>query len=150
MLSILDATIIATSLHDISEDFDSPPTLNWVALAYTLSYMAFSVVFSRASDISGRGPALCVANVLFLASSVLCGFAQTFTQLLVFRAFQGVGGSGLYSLTMIILPELSPPQCVQYVSSLIGVVIVVASAIGPTVGGILCRYAGWRWVFWIK
>ena len=57
---------------------------------------------------------------------------------------------GLYSLTMVILPEVCPDHLLEYMAGLAGVSIVVACIVGPIVGGILTQYASWRWIFWIK
>jgi MFS family permease len=57
---------------------------------------------------------------------------------------------GLYSLSMIILPELCPEHLRQYIGSIIGLVLAGSGALGPVLGGILTHYATWRWVFWIK
>jgi len=60
------------------------------------------------------------------------------------------GKLGLYSLSMIILPEVAPLKYQGVVSSLIGVVLAAAGVLGPLIGGVLTQYASWRWVFWIK
>lgn len=57
---------------------------------------------------------------------------------------------GLYSVGMIIFPELSPPKMRQYIAGLVGLVIAVAGVLGPVLGGVLTHYVSWRWVFWIK
>jgi len=57
---------------------------------------------------------------------------------------------GLYSLTMIILPEVAPLNYQGVVSSLIGIVLAASGVLGPLIGGVLTQYASWRWVFWIK
>lgn len=57
---------------------------------------------------------------------------------------------GLYSITMIIFPEVAPKHLLQYMSSLVGMVIASAGVLGPVLGGILTHYASWRWIFWIK
>lgn len=57
---------------------------------------------------------------------------------------------GLYSLSMVILPELCPTHQKQYIGSVVGLVITVSGVLGPVLGGILTQYASWRWVFWVK
>lgn len=70
--------------------------------------------------------------------------------LVAFRAFQGVGGSGLYSLTMVVLPEIVSKERKKFIGGLAGLVVAVAGVLGPVVGGVITRFATWRWVFWIK
>lgn len=146
----MDSSIVATSLFAIGVEFEEMDTVNWVALAYTLCYLGFAVLFTRISDIVGRRKAFASAYVIFFAFSIGCGFAQTMNQLIACRAFQGIGGSGLYSITMIILIETTPAKTKQFLASIIGIVIAVGGVLGPVLGGILTHYTTWRWVFWIK
>lgn len=98
----------------------------------------------------GRRWAVVSAFSVFLIFSLACGFAQTLDQLIVFRAFQGVGGSGLYALTLILSLEISTPKTLPVISGLVGATIAVAGILGPILGGVLTERASWRWIFWIK
>lgn len=149
-LAMIDTSIVATSLYIIGIEFNDLDNVNWIALAYTLAYMGCAVVFSRISDIVGRRNAFVAAYVLFFAFSLACGWARNMSQMIAFRAVQGVGGSGLYSLTMIMLPEMSPEHLTQHIGAMVGLVVAVSGVLGPVLGGVLTRYASWRWVFWIK
>ncbi|KAJ4014295.1 hypothetical protein NW752_007054 [Fusarium irregulare] len=134
----------------IGVDFQVLQDVNWVALAYTLAYLGCAIVFARISDIVGRRDAFIAAYIIFFVFSLACGFAQTLNQLIAFRALQGVGGSGLYALTMIMMPELSPDNLKQHMAAMVGLVITVSGVLGPVLGGILTHYSSWRWVFWIN
>lgn len=168
-LTLVDTSIVATSLYTIGIEFEAAETVNWVALAYTLAYLSCAVTFARLSDVVGRRNTFLAAQVMFVAFSLACGVSQNMPQLIAFRALQGIGGSGkengtlnraivflittvvgIYSLSMVILPELCPPQLEQYIGSLIGIVLAGSGVLGPVLGGILTYYANWRWVFWIK
>jgi MFS family permease len=94
LLSLIDTSIVATSLYSIGIDFNAAYSVKWVALTYTLAYLGCAVTFSRVSDVIGRRNAFVIAYVLFFAFSLGCGFAQNLEQLIVFRVLQGVGGSG--------------------------------------------------------
>ncbi|KAG5976515.1 hypothetical protein E4U58_003347 [Claviceps cyperi] len=150
LLAMMDTSIVATSLFRIGTELNDITNVNWVALAYTLAYMGCAVVFARMSDIIGRRDALVAAYVLFVGFSVACGCAQTMRQLIAFRTLQGVGGSGLYALAMIMLPESSPRHLRSHISAMIGFFVAVAGVLGPVLGGLLTEYASWRWVFWIN
>ncbi|KAL2787780.1 major facilitator superfamily domain-containing protein [Aspergillus keveii] len=149
-LSIIDTSIVATSIYSIGVEFEDVRRVNWVALAYTLAYLGCAVTFARVSDVVGRRNAFVAAYIVFFAFSLGCGFAQSLDQLIACRTLQGIGGSGLYSLSMIILPELCPEHLRQYIGSIIGLVLAGSGALGPVLGGILTHYATWRWVFWIN
>jgi hypothetical protein len=97
-LSLLDTTIVAVSLTSIANHFQDFERSTWVINAYLLSYMAFAIIISRLSDPFGRKTVQVVAFTIFIAFSIGCALSQTMAQLIVFRALQGVGGSGLYSM----------------------------------------------------
>jgi len=149
-LSLLDTTIVATALYTIGVDLKSLGSINWVALAYTLSYLGCAVIFSRIADIFGRRNAYIAAFLIFFAFSLGCGFSTSLTQLIACRTLQGVGGSGLYSLTFVILPEISPPKLIQAIGAMAGAVVAMAGVLGPVLGGLITHYTTWKWIFWIK
>ncbi|KGQ09858.1 putative transporter C3H1.06c [Beauveria bassiana D1-5] len=99
-LSVIDSSIVATALFTIGNDFKDLEAINWIALAYTLAYLGCAVAFAHVSDVIGRRDAFLLASVLFFAFSMASGFAQNIHQLIALRTIQGIGGSGLYSLTM--------------------------------------------------
>ncbi|KAK9426073.1 putative Major facilitator superfamily transporter [Seiridium unicorne] len=150
LLSFMDSSIVATSLFAIGTEFEDMSTVNWVALSYTLCYLSFAVFYSRLSDVIGRRDAFATAYLIFFAFSIGCGFAQNMGQLITCRAFQGIGGSGLYSITMIILLEVTPARTKQFIASIVGIVLAVGGVLGPVLGGVLTHYTTWRWVFWIN
>lgn len=137
-------------LVDISADYQDFRTASWVVLAYTLTEVGFAVAMARLSDCVGRKPVVVASFIIFLAASMGCGASKTLDQLIGFRAAQGVGGAGLYSLALISYPELSPPSKIVLVSGAMGFVVALAGVCGPVIGGLLTSYVGWRYVFWIK
>ncbi|KAK0672678.1 major facilitator superfamily domain-containing protein [Cercophora samala] len=149
-LSMLDASIVATSLFSIASDMNNLKHINWVPLAYGLTYLGFAALFARVSDVVGRRAAFTVAFCIFIAFSLGCGFSETIEQLIACRAFQGVGAAGLYSISMIVLPEMTPDKNKKYIGAIIGMVIATSGVMGPVLGGFLTQYSTWRWVFWIN
>lgn len=149
-LSLLDTTIVATALYTIGLDLHSLDTVTWVALAYTLAYLSFCIIIARLADIIGRRNAWILSLLLFLGFSLGCGFSQSLNALIACRVLQGIGGSGLYSLTFVILPEVSPPKLAGHLGGVAGAVVACAGVLGPVLGGIITHYTTWKWVFWIK
>ncbi|KAK8075033.1 hypothetical protein PG997_009696 [Apiospora hydei] len=126
LFSSLDASIVSTSLVTISLDLKDFITVPWVALSYLLAYLGFAVAFSKLSDIYGRRALVEISWLLFGAFSLGCGLAQNMTQLIVCRAFQGIGGSGLYSLAQIGLFEVGPTHKPGLLGALIGMTLAVS------------------------
>jgi len=107
-------------------------------------------MIARLADALGRKQVIIFAFFMFAVFSLACGFSQSMTQLIVFRAFQGMGGAGLYSMSMVTFPEISRPAFIPLVSTIMGAVVAVAGVCGPVLGGILTSNASWRWIFWLK
>ncbi|KAH6636358.1 hypothetical protein F5144DRAFT_619703 [Chaetomium tenue] len=149
-LSLMDTTIVATMLASISDEFGGFKLAPWVLLSYTLSYLGCTVLIARLSDVLGRKPVLLGCFLIFILASVACGAASTLDQLIGFRAAQGAGGAGLYAMTMIIYPEISPPELVPLLSAILGMIVALAGVSGPVIGGLLATYSDWRWAFWMN
>lgn len=150
-LSLLDSTIVAVALTTIADEFGAFDQSSWVITAYLLTYMAFSIIVSRLSDIFGRKIMLLVALTLFAAFSLGCALSRSMLELIVLRAFQGMGASGLFTLAIVIALESFPPQDRGYIGAAVSIVQVVSGVMGPLVGGALSTHGtNWRWIFYLN
>lgn len=150
LISSLDASIVSTALVAISLDLQDFLNAPWVALSYLLAYLGFAIGFAKLSDIYGRRALLIASWVLFAGFSLGCGLSQTMPQLIVCRAFQGIGGSGLYSLSQIGLFEVGPAHKPSLLGALVGMTLAVSFVLGPVLGGTISKLATWRWIFFIN
>lgn len=112
--------------------------------------IGFASVFTRFCDVIGRKWSVVTAYTLFLVMSLACGFCKSLTALIACRVIQGIGGSGLYSLTFVIFPEISPVKFLPFVSTIIGLTVAVGNICGPILGGVITKNARWSWIFWIN
>jgi MFS family permease len=69
---------------------------------------------------------------------------------IIFRAFQGIGGSGIYSMVMVVVPEIVPLPKLGLATGGIGAIYAASSVLGPTLGGVIVGNTTWRWVFLLK
>ncbi|KAK4118273.1 MFS general substrate transporter [Parathielavia appendiculata] len=149
-LSSLETTIIATALVSISSSLGGYDKSNWVATSYLITYTGFLIIFARISDMFGRKGTLCGSIIIFTAFSLACGLAQTMTQLIIFRAFQGIGGAGVYSLAMGVMAEITPLRYLGISSGLMGAIFALSSLLGPILGGVITSHTTWRWIFYLN
>ncbi|OJJ60253.1 hypothetical protein ASPSYDRAFT_201631 [Aspergillus sydowii CBS 593.65] len=149
-LAALDSTIISTAVFDIANSFNSTDKSAWIVTSYLLTYNAFVLLVSKLSDIVGLKPLLLASNAIFLVFSVACGVSKSIDQLIVFRAFQGIGASGLYSLTFIAVLKLLTVETAAIYSGIISSVFAVSSLLGPILGGVIVDNTTWRWIFYLN
>ncbi|KLU83318.1 drug resistance transporter [Magnaporthiopsis poae ATCC 64411] len=150
LFSLLDTTIVSTSLLDTAQDLGNFSDSTWIILSYLLTYMGFSVIFAKLSDIFGRLAILEVSWLLFTFFSLGCGLAQTMNQLIIMRAFQGIGGAGLYSLPIICLHEIIPRPKWQIIGGVIALTLSISYVLGPSLGGIIPHLSSWRLLYLIN
>jgi MFS family permease len=108
LLAALDATIVSTALPTIVGDLHGANHLSWVVVAYLLASTVSTPLWGKLGDLHGRKVYFISAIVIFLAGSMLCGFAQNMLELILFRAIQGLGGGGLMVGAQASLPTWSP------------------------------------------
>ncbi|MCS0632588.1 MFS transporter [Telluria mixta] len=149
-LGALDQSIVATALPRIVGDLGGMNHLSWVVTAYVLASTATMPLYGKLADQYGRRPLIFTALATFLFGSVLCGFAQSMTQLIAFRAIQGMGAGGFMPLAQIIIGDLVPPQERARRQGSIAIVFAVTSVLGPVLGGMMTDLLSWHWIFFIN
>jgi len=156
LLAALDQTIVSTALKSIVEDFDGLTHYTWVVTAYLLTSTASTPLYGKISDLYGRRPVFQFAIITFLIGSFAAGAATSMTQLIAFRAVQGLGAGGLMSLTFVIIGDIISPRERGKYQGYFGGVWGLSSVAGPLLGGYFSDHAqilgvtGWRWIFYIN
>ena len=145
---VLDTTAVNVSLPTLSRDFKSDVhTLQWVLTGYLLAQAAVIPLAGWLSDRFGAKPLFLTAVTMFTLGSLLCATAQSAEMLIAFRVLQGLGGGFVMPVGMAYTYRLSPPDKRGAVMGVLGIPILFAPALGPTVAGWLVQYADWRWIF---
>jgi EmrB/QacA subfamily drug resistance transporter len=151
MLVALDQTVVGTALPTIVAELRGFELYAWVATSYLLTSVITVPIFGRLGDFYGRKPFVIVSILLFTAASVLCGASNSMLFLVFARGLQGIGGGMLVGTAFACIADLFPDSVVRLrwqvlMSSAFG----IANAIGPSLGGFLTQYYGWRSAFYVN
>ncbi|HWD85672.1 MAG TPA: MDR family MFS transporter [Solirubrobacteraceae bacterium] len=150
LLAALDQTIVSTALPTIVGDLGDASHLSWVVTAYLLASTASTPLWGKLGDLYGRKLFFQAAIVIFLVGSALSGLSSSMSELIAFRALQGIGGGGLLIGAQTIIGDVVSPRDRGRYQGLFGAVFGVTSVIGPLIGGVLVDDLSWHWIFYIN
>jgi EmrB/QacA subfamily drug resistance transporter len=151
-MTILDVSIVNVALPTIGKDLDfSRENLQWVVTAYALTFGGFLLLGGRAADLLGRRRVFMVGVVLFSLASLTCGLANTEGVLIASRAVQGVGGAIISPAALSIVSATFTEGAERNKAlGIWGALGGSGAAVGVLLGGILTKYAGWEWIFFVN
>ena len=156
-LVALDQTIISTALGKIVEDFHAFSALSWIVTAYLITTTITVPIAGKLSDLFGRRLLLLIGVGIFTVASLLSGTSSDVTQLIMWRAVQGIGGGIITANAFTIVGDLFAARERGKWQGLIGAVFGLSSVVGPLLGGwltdgngILGLTTDWRWTFYIN
>ena len=149
-LSSLDQTIVATAMPRIIADLQGFDQYTMVTTAYLVASTTVVPIVGKLTDMYGRKWFYVAGIGIFLVGSVLAGLSQTMTQLIVFRALQGVGGGIMMANAFIAIGDLFPPEERGKYMGMLSAVFGLSSVVGPTLGGFVTDSLSWHWIFFIN
>jgi len=148
---LLDITVVNVALPDIQKELDTSFTdLQWVVDAYALTLATTLLTAGSLGDRMGRKRVFLLSVATFTAASALCGAAQSPIWLILARGFQGIGGAGMFAVSLAIISQEFHGRERGTAFGIWGATVGLAVAIGPLVGGALTTYVGWRWIFFVN
>ncbi len=150
LLASLDQTIVSTALPTIVGDLGGVSKLSWVVTAYLLASTVVGPLYGKLGDLYGRKIVLQTAITIFLIGSALSGLSEDMTELIVFRALQGLGGGGLLVVTLAVVGDIIPPRDRGRYQGFFGAVFGVSTVVGPLLGGFFVDSLSWRWIFYVN
>lgn len=155
-LAALDQTIVATAIRTIADDLQGLDQQAWATTAYLITSTIVTPLYGKLSDIYGRKRFFITAISIFIVGSVLCTLATSMLGLAGFRAVQGLGAGGLFSLALAIIGDIVPPRERAKYQGYFLAVFGTSSVLGPVIGGFFAGQStilgvdGWRWVFLVN
>lgn len=150
-LAAMEGTIVSTATPRITSDLSGIELVSWVYAIYMLATAVSTPIYGKLADLFGRKRVLLVGIIIFLIGSILCGMAMNMTQLIIFRAFQGLGAGAVMPITMTIIGDLNKEAQVRVkAQGWISAVWGVSGVIGPLLGGFLVDTLSWRYIFFLN
>ncbi|HJV85276.1 MAG TPA: MDR family MFS transporter [Noviherbaspirillum sp.] len=151
MMVALDQTVVGTALPTIVAELKGFDLYAWVATSYLLASVVTVPIFGRLGDHFGRKYFVLAAIIIFTLASALCGMASSMLFLVLARGLQGIGGGMLVGTAFASIPDLFPePRERLRWQVLISSAFGIGNAVGPSLGGFLTEFTGWRSVFYVN
>jgi MFS transporter, DHA2 family, multidrug resistance protein len=150
-MEVLDTSIANVALRYIAGSLAaSVDESTWVITSYLVANAVILPISGWLSEVIGRKRFYMLSVALFAVSSLLCGLAPNLQMLILARIFQGLGGGGLAPSEQSMLADTFPPSKRSQAFALYGVAVIVAPALGPTIGGYISDNISWHWIFFIN
>jgi EmrB/QacA subfamily drug resistance transporter len=149
-VAALDGTVVATAMPTIIGNLGGLSEYGWVFSAYLLASTVTVPLYARLADMYGRKPIFLTGLAFFVGGSMLCGFAGTMAQLILFRTIQGLGAGAVQPISFTILGDVFESEQRAKIQGLFSGVWGAAAVAGPAIGSIITTTIGWRWVFFVN
>lgn len=146
-LSAADQTLVVSTYGTIGTELHALNLTSWIATAYFITLTAFQPLYGKLSDIFGRKSCLLFAYIIFGLGSTFCGLARNIEELIAARAFAGIGGSGMTTITSILMSDVISLRDRGTWQGYLNIIYAAGAAAGAPVGGLLADSIGWRWAF---
>ena len=149
-LAALEATAVGTAMPTVVADLGGMGKYSWVFSAYLLASTTTVPMYGKLADLFGRRKIFTFGVTLFLLGAALAGTSTSPTQLIVYRAVQGLGAGAVMPVSVTLMADIYTIQERGRVQGLFSGVWAVSSIIGPAAGGLITDLLSWRWVFYIN
>jgi EmrB/QacA subfamily drug resistance transporter len=150
LLGSLDQTVVSTAMPHVIADLHGFDRYTWVSTAYLLTSTVMVPIYGKLSDQFGRKIIFLFGLVVFLTGSALSGAAQSMNELILFRAFQGIGDGALLPIAVAVVGDLFTPRERGKWQGVTGAVFGLSAIVGPVLGGWITQNSSWRWVFYVN
>ena len=150
LVGALDNSIMSTAMPQVIASLGGMAYYVWPFTIYLLTSTIAIILSGKLSDIYGRKKFLITGIIIFITTSVLCGFSQNIVELTFFRGLQGIGGGILMTIPFIVVAEVFPPRERGKYMGILSSVFGFANVLGPVLGGFITDFMGWEWVFYVN
>lgn len=149
-MGALEATVVSTAMPSVVGDLGGIELYAWVTTAYLLTSSVTVPIYGKLADVYGRKPVLLFGIAVFLLGSALSGVSRTMTQLIVFRAIQGLGAGSMQPVAMTVVGDIFDIEERARIQGVFGAAWGLFGMTGPAIGGFFVQHLTWRWVFYMN
>ncbi|WP_303968150.1 MDR family MFS transporter [Sporosarcina ureae] len=146
----VEATIVTTAMPTIASDLGGFSRYSWIFSSYLLMSTVTVLIYGKLADLFGRKPIFFIGLTIFLIGSILCGFAVSMEQLIVYRLIQGLGAGAVMPIATTIIGDIYSTEERAKIQGYLSSVWGVSAVSGPVIGGLLVQYVSWQYVFWVN
>lgn len=149
-VSAVEATIVTTAMPVIVSDLGGFSRYSWVFSAYLLMSTVTVLIYGKLADLFGRKRVFLFGMLMFLVGSILCGFALSMEQLIVYRLVQGLGAGAIMPIATTIVGDIYSTEERAKIQGYLSSVWGVSAVLGPVIGGGVVLFLSWKYVFWVN
>jgi EmrB/QacA subfamily drug resistance transporter len=150
LFASLDQTVVSTAMPTVIADLQGFSLYTWVFSAYMLTSAVTVPIYGKLSDVFGRRPFYLFGLIVFALGSAVSGMAHSMLQLVLARAFQGIGAGAMMSMPRATIGDIFDPKERSRWMGAMGALFGLSSILGPAIGGFITEHWSWRWVFYIN
>ncbi len=146
----VEATIVSTAMPAIAGELGGFSRYSWIFSAYLLMSTVTVLIYGKLADLFGRKPVFFIGLSIFLVGSILCGFAASMEQLIVYRLIQGLGAGAVMPIATTIVGDIYSTEERAKIQGYLSSVWGISAVSGPVIGGLIVQYWDWKYVFWVN
>lgn len=146
----VEATIVSTAMPAIAAELGGFSRYSWMFSSYLLMSTVTVLIYGKLADLFGRKPIFFIGLSIFLVGSILCGFATSMEQLIVFRLIQGLGAGAVMPIATTIVGDIYSTKERAKIQGYLSSVWGISAVSGPVIGGLIVEYTDWKYVFWVN
>lgn len=149
-LAAIEVTVVSTAMPKIVADLGGLSLISWVYAAYLLTTAISTPLFGKLADLYGRKNIFIIGSALFVGGSMLCGLSGNMTQMIIFRALQGIGAGAVLPVTFTMVADIYTYEERAKIQGLFSSIWGIAGLVGPLVGGFFVDSLSWHWIFFFN